>query len=185
MCEAPGRAGEARGGEAGGARRRSRHARLVFVPPSSVCFVTGEMVAPSSGECSSGCIARKPPRVAVSTRTGRRVAARLARVVACVLGGGRVPGRPPSPVPLCSLPFTCSPCRASRQMDTLGVPLVPGRALRMDDTFPWSPPARLWGTFRMKPVHSPHAVSERVSSGGHLRPALRPRRRLCSGRCSF
>lgn len=195
-CEARGRAGEARGGEgwgrrghgragAGGAQRRSRHARLVFVPPSSICFVTGEMVAPSSGECSSGCIARKPPRVAVSTRTGRRVAARLARVVACVLGGGRVPGRPPSPVPLCSLPFTCSPCRASRQMDTLGVPLVPGRALRVDDTFPWSPPACLWGTFRMKPVHSPHAVSERVSSGGHLRPALRPRRRLCSGRCSF
>lgn len=185
-CEARGRAGEARGGEAGRRpRRRSRHARLVFVPPSSICFVTGEMVAPSSGECSSGCIARKPPRVAVSTRTGRRVAARLARVVACVLGGGRVPGRPPSPVPLCSLPFTCSPCRASRQMDTLGVPLVPGRALRVDDTFPWSPPARLWGTFRMKPVHSPHAVSERVSSGGHLRPALRPRRRLCSGRCSF
>lgn len=185
-CEARGRAGEARGGEAGRRpRRRSRHARLVFVPPSSICFVTGEMVAPSSGECSSGCIARKPPRVAVSTRTGRRVAARLARVVACVLGGGRVPGRPPSPVPLCSLPFTCSPCRASRQMDALGVPLVPGRALRVDDTFPWSPPACLWGTFRMKPVHSPHAVSERVSSGGHLRPALRPRRRLCSGRCSF
>lgn len=178
-----GRGGPRRGGRR--PRRRSRHARLVFVPPSSVCFVTGEMVAPSSGECSSGCIARKPPRVAVSTRTGRRVAARLARVVACVLGGGRVPGRPPSPVPLCSLPFTCSPCRASRQMDTLGVPLVPGRALRVDDTFPWSPPACLWGTFRMKPVHSPHAVSERVSSGGHLRPALRPRRRLCSGRCSF
>lgn len=121
-------------------RRRSRHARLVFVPPSSVCFVTGEMLAPSSGECSSGCIARKPPRVAVSTRTGRRVAARLARVVACVLGGGRVPGRPPSPVPLCSLPFTCSPCRASRQMDTLGVPLVPGRALRWTTHFRGVPP---------------------------------------------
>lgn len=139
-CEARGRAGEARGGEAGRREGWGRRARLVFVPPSSICFVTGEMVAPSSGECSSGCIARKPPRVAVSTRTGRRVAARLARVVACVLGGGRVPGRPPSPVPLCSLPFTCSPCRASRQMDALGVPLVPGRALRWTTHFRGVPP---------------------------------------------
>lgn len=132
-CEARGRAGEARGGEAGRRegwgrrpRRRSPHARLVFVPPSSVCFVTGEMVAPSSGECSSGCIARKPPRVAVSTRTGRRVAARLARVIACVLGGGRVPGRPPSPVPLCSLPSRAPPAEPPARWTPWASPSSPG-----------------------------------------------------------
>lgn len=45
---------------------RSRHAHLLFVPLFSVSFVTGEVVAPSSGERGFVRTARESPRVAVS-----------------------------------------------------------------------------------------------------------------------
>lgn len=156
-----GRPASATHGRAGGVWR-SRHAHLLFVPPFSVSFVTGEVVAPSSGECGFVRTARESPCVAVSAwpldLPGSSLVSR---------GGGRVPGSPPSLVllgsvtPGVSLPPSVRSARATRAR---GAPRLPPRDVSDE------------------PTHSPHAAQGRCASWENACGPHSVHAQLCSGR---